>query len=37
MSGYDVPHPAPFGLVLIAALLVRQYMTPSGPVPAVTA
>ncbi len=37
MSGYDVPHPAPFGLVLIAALLVRQYMTPSGPAPAVTA
>jgi TRAP transporter 4TM/12TM fusion protein len=37
LSGYDVPHPAPFGLVLMAALLVRQYMTPSGPAPAVTA
>src|SRR6202163_607785 len=37
ISGYDVPHPAPFGLVLIAAVLVRQYMTPSGPAPAVTA
>ena len=36
MSGYDVPHPAPFGLVIIIALLVRQYMTPSRPAPAVT-
>src|SRR6195256_1459443 len=37
LSGYDVPHPAPFGLVLMAAGLVRQYMTRSGPAPAATA
>jgi hypothetical protein len=28
-SGYDVPHPAPFGLAIAAALLLRQFMTPS--------
>jgi TRAP-type uncharacterized transport system fused permease subunit len=28
LTGLDVPHPAPFGLVIAAALLVRQYMTP---------
>jgi TRAP-type uncharacterized transport system fused permease subunit len=37
ISGYDVPHPAPFGLAIIAALLIKQYMTRSGPAPAVTA
>jgi TRAP transporter 4TM/12TM fusion protein len=36
ISGYDVPHPAPFGVVIIVALLVKQYMTRSGPAPAVT-
>jgi TRAP-type uncharacterized transport system fused permease subunit len=25
ISGYDVPHPAPFGLVIIAAILIKQY------------
>jgi TRAP-type uncharacterized transport system fused permease subunit len=28
LTGLDVPHPAPFGLAIAAALLVRQYMTP---------
>jgi TRAP transporter 4TM/12TM fusion protein len=27
MSGYDVPHPAPFGLAIAAALLLKQYLT----------
>jgi len=27
MSGYDVPHPAPFGLAIAAALLLKQYYT----------
>ena len=36
LSGYDVPHPAPFGLVIIAALLLKQYLSRSGPAPAVT-
>ncbi len=26
LSGYDLPHPAPFGLVIMAILLVRQWM-----------
>jgi TRAP-type uncharacterized transport system fused permease subunit len=30
LSGYDVPHPAPLGLVIAVALLVKQYMTPTG-------
>jgi TRAP transporter 4TM/12TM fusion protein len=30
LSGYDVPHPAPLGLVIAAALLVKQFMTPSA-------
>src|SRR6266480_1464724 len=30
LTGFDVPHPAPFGLAIAAALLVRQFMTP-GP------
>jgi TRAP transporter 4TM/12TM fusion protein len=30
ISGYDVPHPAPFGLAIAAALLLRQYFTPSA-------
>jgi TRAP-type uncharacterized transport system fused permease subunit len=30
LSGYDVPHPAPLGLAIAAALLVRQFMTPTG-------
>jgi TRAP-type uncharacterized transport system fused permease subunit len=29
VSGYDVPHPAPFGLAIAVALLLRQYLTPS--------
>src|SRR5215471_3115302 len=29
-SGYDVPHPAPLGLVIAVALLLKQYMTPVG-------
>src|SRR5207253_8665175 len=37
ISGYDVPHPAPIGLAIIAALLLKQYLTRSGPAPAVTA
>src|SRR4249920_2389268 len=28
VSGYDVPHPAPFGLAIGAALLLKQYYTP---------
>jgi TRAP-type uncharacterized transport system fused permease subunit len=28
VSGYDVPHPAPLGLVIALALLLRQYKTP---------
>jgi hypothetical protein len=27
VTGLDVPHPAPFGLAIGAALLLRQYMT----------
>src|SRR5215207_9269786 len=27
ISGFDVPHPAPLGLAIIAALLLKQYMT----------
>jgi TRAP transporter 4TM/12TM fusion protein len=30
VSGYDVPHPAPFGLAIGAALLLKQYLTPSA-------
>jgi len=30
LTGTDVPHPAPFGLAIAAALLVRQYMTPAA-------
>src|SRR5438552_5739412 len=30
ISGYDVPHPAPFGLAIAAALLLKQYFTPSA-------
>jgi len=30
LSGYDVPHPAPLGLAIAAALLLKQYMTPVG-------
>src|SRR5438270_87205 len=37
ISGLDVPHPAPLGLAIIAALLLKQYLTRSGPAPAVTA
>ena len=29
VSGYDVPHPAPFGLAIGAALLLKQYLKPS--------
>jgi TRAP transporter 4TM/12TM fusion protein len=31
ISGYDVPHPAPFGLAIIAALLVKQFKVPGSP------
>jgi TRAP transporter 4TM/12TM fusion protein len=30
ITGLDVPHPAPLGLVIGAALLLKQYKTPSG-------
>src|SRR5712672_1715121 len=30
LSGYDVPHPAPLGLAIAAALLLKQYITPVG-------
>src|SRR5947209_2142322 len=30
ISGLDVPHPAPLGLVIIIALLLKQYMTRSA-------
>jgi TRAP transporter 4TM/12TM fusion protein len=35
ISGYDVPHPAPFGLAIAAALLLKQYLTPSATAAAV--
>ena len=31
LSGYDVPHPAPFGLAIMAFLLVKQWMTRAEP------
>jgi hypothetical protein len=30
LSGYDVPHPAPFGLAIAALLLLKQYKTPTA-------
>jgi TRAP-type uncharacterized transport system fused permease subunit len=30
VSGYDVPHPAWFGLVIIALLLLKQYRSPAA-------
>src|SRR5262252_7386722 len=30
VSGYDVPHPAPLGLAIAGALLLKQYMSPVG-------
>jgi len=30
ISGYDVPHPAPFGLAIAVALLLKQYYTPTA-------
>jgi TRAP-type uncharacterized transport system fused permease subunit len=30
ISGYDVPHPAPLGLAIGLALLLKQYKTPVG-------
>jgi TRAP transporter 4TM/12TM fusion protein len=30
ISGYDVPHPAPFGLAIAATLLIRQLRSPSA-------
>jgi TRAP transporter 4TM/12TM fusion protein len=30
ISSHDVPHPAPFGLAIAAALLLKQYFTPSA-------
>lgn len=35
-SGYDVPHPAPFGLALFAAILAWQYKTLPGKAAATT-
>ncbi len=35
VSGYDVPHPAAFGLVIIALLLLKQFKTPGAVAPAV--
>jgi TRAP transporter 4TM/12TM fusion protein len=29
VTGYDVPHPAPFGLAIAAAMLLKQYLTPA--------
>jgi TRAP transporter 4TM/12TM fusion protein len=34
VSGYDVPHPASFGLVIIAVLLLKQFKTPGAAAPA---
>ena len=31
ISGYDVPHPAPLGLAIASALLLKQYMTLARP------
>ena len=31
ISGYDVPHPAPLGLAIAAALLLKQYMSLARP------
>jgi len=31
LSGYDLPHPAPFGLAIMAFLLVKQRMTRAEP------
>jgi len=33
ISGYDVPHPAPLGLAIAAALLLKQYRTASATTP----
>ncbi len=33
MSGYDVPHPAPFGLAIMVFLLVKQFRTPAVTAP----
>jgi TRAP transporter 4TM/12TM fusion protein len=34
LSGYDLPHPAPFGLAIMAFLLVKQKLTRAEPAPA---
>ena len=31
LTGYDLPHPAPFGLAICAALLVKQFMSLAPP------
>jgi len=31
LSGYDLPHPAPFGLAIMAILLARQWITRAKP------
>jgi TRAP transporter 4TM/12TM fusion protein len=36
LTGYDVPHPAPFGLMIFAAILVWQYRTLPGKAAATT-
>ena len=31
LSGHDLPHPAPFGLAICAAILVKQFMSLAPP------
>ena len=34
LTGYDVPHPAWFGVGIIALLVLRQWKSPAAPVKA---